>query len=112
VDGPLAVRRRVVGQPRLVTRPWPQMSGPTGLHAGQRGRAVAACCATINFGTCRISALMLMRMCGPGRVRIASGGDDNHFAGYASLTDVSKRGRNLVEREGAVDVDPDVPGNA
>jgi hypothetical protein len=55
---------------------------------------------------------MLMRMCGPGRVRIASGGDDNHFAGYASLTDVSKRGRNLVEREGAVDVDPDVPGNA
>ena len=46
------------------------------------------------------------------RVRIASGEDDNHFAGCASLTDMSKRGGNLVEREGAVDVDPDLPGNA
>lgn len=44
--------------------------------------------------------------------QIASGEDDNHFAGCASLTDMSKRGGNLVEREGAVDVDPDVPGNA
>ena len=53
-----------------------------------------------------------MRICGPGRVRIASGEDNNHFAGCASLTDLSKRGGNLVEREGAVDVDPDVSGNA
>ena len=50
--------------------------------------------------------------CGPGRVRIASGEDDNYFAGCASLTDMSKRGGNFVEREGVVDVDPDVPGNA
>jgi hypothetical protein len=60
-----------------------------------------------------ISAFMLM--CGhggPGRARIASGGDDNHFAGCASLTDMSKCGGNLVEREGAVDVDLDVPCNA
>jgi hypothetical protein len=53
-----------------------------------------------------------VRTCRPGRVRIASGEDDNHFAGCASLTDMSKRGGNLVEREGTVDVDPDVPGNA
>ena len=60
-----------------------------------------------------ICALMLMcGRAGPGRVRIASGEDDNHFAGCASLTDMSKRGGNLVEREGAVDVDPDLPGNA
>jgi hypothetical protein len=43
---------------------------------------------------------------------MASGEDDNHFVGCASLTDMSKRGGNLVEREGAVDVDPDVPGSA
>lgn len=83
----------------------------TGLHAGAQG-SVRGCCATINFGTCRISALMLMRMCGHGRVRIASGEDDNHFARCAALTDMSKRGGNLVEREGTVDVDPDLPGNA
>lgn len=83
----------------------------TGLHAGPQ-RSVRGCCATINFGTCRINALMLMRMCGHGRVRIASGEDDNHFARCAALTDMSKRGGNLVEREGTVDVDPDLPGNA
>jgi hypothetical protein len=65
------------------------------------------------FGHAAINALNAdVRTCGPGPVRIASGEDDNHFAGCASLTDMSKRGGNLVEREGAVDVDPDVPGNA
>jgi hypothetical protein len=49
---------------------------------------------------------------GHGRVRIASGLVDNHFAEGASLADVSKRCGNLFEREGAVDVDPYFPGDA
>ena len=49
---------------------------------------------------------------GPGRVRIASGEVDNHFAEGASLADVSKRCWNLFEREGAVDMDPYFPGDA
>jgi hypothetical protein len=49
---------------------------------------------------------------GPGRVRIASGRADDHLAECASLTDMRKRGGNLVESEGTVDVDPYLPGNA
>ena len=69
--------------------------------------------ATTNFGTCRDQRTHAdMWTCRPGRVRIASGEDNDHFAGCASLTDMGKRGGNLVEREDAVDVDPDFPGNA
>ena len=66
-----------------------------------------------NLRTCRDQRTHAdVRTCGPRRVRIASGEDDNDFAGCASLTDMSKRGGNLVERERPVDVDPDVPGHA
>src|SRR4029453_4003545 len=61
------------------------------------------------------STCALVLMSGPraaGRVQSGSGEDHNHFAGGASLTDMSKRGGNLVECERAVDGDLDVPGGA
>jgi hypothetical protein len=85
----------------------------TAPGSGRFGRPRNVHNIVINFRTCRDQRPHAeVRTCGPGRVRIASGEDDNHFAGCASLTDLSKRGGNLIERERAVDVNPDVPGNA
>ena len=44
--------------------------------------------------------------------QFALGGNDNHLAKCPTLTDMSKRGGDLVESEGAVDVNPDVAGDA
>ena len=90
-------------------------SGQASPERGQVGRAhpTRHSRPPHNLRTCRDQRIHAdVRTCGPGRVRIASGENDNHFAGCASLTDMCKRGGNIVEREGAVDVDPDVPGNA
>ena len=49
---------------------------------------------------------------GPDVFRIALGGDDDDLPESASFTDTSEGGGNLVEREGAVDVDLHLPGDA
>jgi hypothetical protein len=47
----------------------------------------------------------------PGRNRLG-GSDHDSLAESSSLTDMGKRGGNLVEPEGAVDVDVDLPRGA
>ncbi len=44
--------------------------------------------------------------------KLRLGGADNDFAESPSFTDASKSGGKLLEGEGAVDVDPDLPGDA
>jgi hypothetical protein len=46
------------------------------------------------------------------RLRTALGRNDNHLSERTPLADASKRSGDLVERDGPIDVDPDLPGDA